>query len=181
MGLYDKYKVIRKVRDAFLLALRDGFAIEDVYKWTDGEDSAISIVDATPLTTANFPAIVITALSGREQRYLGPDLLEQDEDGQDVRFTSVPVTVIIRTYTQAPPDRDELTDLIYEKLKIQDEKLAELGIAVRNTSIGNDTREFIQDRWWYTVNITIDVYTEWKYTEEEDLETLQKIFVNLSL
>ena len=76
---YNVYKVLRKARDAMILALQAGFATDTLYTWTSDDNSKISIVDATPDTTANFPAIVISAISGNEERYLGPDFLGEDD------------------------------------------------------------------------------------------------------
>lgn len=151
---------------------------EDVYKWdADESKTRISIVDATPHTTALFPAIVVNTVSGREERYLGPDFLEENEDGQEVRFVGITATVAIRTYVRETADRDELIDLIFEKIKVRGDKLAELGIAIHRITIPSDTREFVQDRWWYIGSFSIDLYTEWSFTEKEEYITLENFII----
>jgi len=176
MTLYDTYKLIRKTRDAFILALREGFGTDEVYTWKADRDlSSISVVNATPLEAVDFPAVVVQAASGQEQRYFGPDYLEEDENQQDVLFASVPITVNIKTYSKSTIDRDELSDLVFEYLKIKNDELATLGVAVVRTTINADTKEFVQDRWFYNGNISVLTYVEWVYTEDESFETVTKV------
>ena len=168
MGNYNQYKVLQKTRDAMILALREGFATDTVYTYTDSlETSRISVVDATPSEMANFPAIVISTMSGTEERYLGPDFLEEDDDQQDVSFVSIPVSIQVKTYAKDTVSRDELGDRFFEYMKIAINQLADNGVAIVKIRINSDSREFIDDRWWYNSNFSIDAYTEWKYTADD--------------
>ena len=181
MGTYETYKIMRKVRDAFIKALRAGFSQDEVYTWDSNKnDSRILISDATPLENTELPSIIITSSSGKEQRYLGPDYLKQAEDKNDIRFVSLPASVSIKTYTLSPIDRDELGDMIFEYLKVVTDKLAELGIEIQNIQINGDTREFRQDRWWYSGNYTIQIYTEWVYKEDKDIITVESFTVEFN-
>lgn len=173
---YNKFQVLRKVRDAVVLSFREAFKTDDDYTFNeDPEETDLSIVDATPLMTAELPAIVVSALSGREERYLGPDMLGENDQQQDEFFVSIPMTISIKTYVLDVMARDELTDRMFEYLKIACDVLSQMGVAIHRTNIGNDTREFLQDRWWYNSNVSIDVYTEWKYTDTESFDVISAI------
>jgi hypothetical protein len=160
-SLIPKYSVQKRVRDSFILQYRDSFATDDVFKWTnDPSTSKIFINDSVPMQAVLYPSIIITSLSGEETRYLGNDIFS-DSDYTTDRFTSLDFVVNIEVMALSTPERDKVIDRVYELLKDFQDILADKGIAVKPVKFPNDSKKFVNDRYYYTAGITIPIYCEW--------------------
>lgn len=168
------YQINKKVRDALILNLRTLFLshpkypyIETVTGEYDFDATKIIISDAIPNEHAFFPAVTVDTVSGREQRYLGADSLDQPQDNTNVvtgdrKFASIPLTVNINIHTiDDTIARDEIVDVIYDHFKLITTELAAAGIEIVSTAFNPDRRAFSGDRYYITASISMQVYTEW--------------------
>ncbi|HLX52954.1 MAG TPA: hypothetical protein VKR58_03385, partial [Aquella sp.] len=57
--------------------------------------------------------------------------------------------------------RDQLMDRIYDHFKLTTDDLAANAIEIKRTTFNTDTRTFLNDRWYLTARLSIEVYTEW--------------------
>ena len=170
----NSFQICRAVRDSFILNIRRLFSGDSKYPYVEtitGEyawdSTKLIISDTIPQEHAFFPAIVVDAVSGPETRYLGPDDLQEDfEDGEtqsDQIFASFDLTVNIKIYTiDDTIARDEIADRIYDHLKTTTDDLAAAGIEIKRATFTPDAgREFRDNRWYITSQLTFDVYKEW--------------------
>ena len=73
--------------------------------------------------------------------------------------------------------RDQLNDAVYQSLKEFLDNLNADGIIVIKTDLSPETREFINDRWWYTSGISLNLATEWTETFTVDGEIIERVTV----
>ena len=157
----DSYQICRKVRDSFILNLRDAFSKDKKYIYdNDLKVSKLHISDVTPMEALKIPSIVIQTVSADESRYLSDDFLQETSTGY-TRCAGLNVRVTIEILTLDTIKKDEITDRVYQLLKDFKDILADNGIAIFKTDILPDRKEFIQDRWFYKSGLTINCYSEW--------------------
>ena len=173
------FQIERKIRDSFILALRDIFSptnnpsgwkypyIQDANGMWAYDSSKIFIGDIIPQDNAAFPALVVDTYSGNETRYLGPEDMDQVKNSfnvvtEDNHFASITSTVTINIYViDDTIARDEIIDTIYDHFKDLTHQLAINGIEIIKSTMPAETRVMQDNRWWITNRIIIDVYSEW--------------------
>jgi len=177
----NPFQIQLKIRNAFLLALRDIFSpsnnpagwkypyIENAQGMWDYDHSKIFISDIIPQDNAAFPALVIDTYSGNETRYLGEDQNQVKNSfhvvTEDNHFASITSTVTINIYIiDDTIARDEIIDTIYDHFKDITHQLAINGIEIIKSTMPSETRVMQDNRWWITNRIVIDVYSEWRDT-----------------
>ena len=157
----DNYQICRKVRDSFILNLRDAFSKDKKYTYDENpNDTKIMIQDVTPMQAIKIPSIIISSLSVDESRFLQDDFLEETDTGY-TRCAGLNSRTSIEILTLDTIKKDEITDRVYQLLKDFKDVLANNGIAIWKTDILPDRKEFIQDRWFYKSGLTITAYSEW--------------------
>jgi hypothetical protein len=173
----NTYQILRSTRDAVILNLRRIFSGDPTYKYRyvelssgeyDWDSTRLIISDIIPQEHAFFPAIVVDTVSGPETRYLGPDDLRETRDPitheviEEKLFSSLDLTVNINVYTiNDTIARDEIVDRIYDHLKLITDDLADNGIEIKRVSFSPETRAFVDDRWYITARIVLEIYKEW--------------------
>jgi hypothetical protein len=187
---------MRKTRDAVILNLRRIFSpasgelkypyVETMAGEYDFDNTKIVISDAIPQEHAFFPAIIVDTVTGTEDRYLGPDDLDELKNNDfevtdDRLFSSLNLTVNIRLYTiDDTIARDEIIDRIYDHFKLITDDLADAGIEIKRTTFLPDTRTYINDRYAITTGISMDVYTEWE-DKLDVTDLVEKIPINIDI
>jgi len=175
------YQASRKVRDSVILNLRAAFKnnttytyVEDAEGFPDIENTKIMIADVTPNEVYKIPMIYINTVSGTESRFLDYDFLEGD-DNVVTRSTYVTLTVDIKIRAYDTIVRDELEDAVYNVLKSSLDIMCADGIIVIKMDFSPESREFIEDRWFYVSGLSLNVATEW--IEENTIEavTIEKV------
>jgi hypothetical protein len=163
----DNYQINRKVRDYVVINLREGFKTHSKYTYVEDAEgipdllkTKIIITDVTPNEVYKVPVVYVDTVSGPESRMLDSDLLS-DRECHYTNSTYLPLTVNVRVRSYDTIVRDELTDAIYQMLKEHLYDLSDNGIGVRNMDFIPETREFIQDRWFYVSGITVRTISEW--------------------
>jgi len=171
----NTFQILRKTRDAVILNLRRIFQGDVKYTYVelssgeyDWDNTKIIISDIIPQEHAFFPAIVVDTVSGPETRYLGPETLRETRDPttheviEDKLFSSLDLTVNINVYTiNDTIARDEIVDRIYDHLKLITDDLADNAIEIKRVTFSPETRAFVDDRWYITARMVLEVYTEW--------------------
>lgn len=154
----------------------------------DFEKSKIWIADAVPVETAAWPMVVVSALAGDDERYLGDDyadIIDPTVGGltitNTINFTSIPMSLTIKIYTRDAIVRDDLQSAVYDTLKINKNVLAVNGAEISNTHWAPDGREYIFDRWWHTSTINCDIYAEWSNSTPIDLVVSNVALTNVYL
>ncbi len=169
----DNYQIIKKVRDAFILNLRDAFSKDKKYVYDDDPKvTKIMIHDVTPLEPLKIPSIVIQTVSGDEMRYLQDDFLQETNVGY-TRCAGLNTRTSIEILTLDTIKRDELVDRIYQLLKDFKDILANKGIAIFKVDLLPERKQYIQDRYFYTSGLTINCYSEW--VEEVVTKPIDKV------
>jgi hypothetical protein len=172
----NTFQICRKTRDALILNLRRIFSTDPKYTYVEtlsGEynwdETKIIISDIIPQEHAFFPAIVVDTVSGPETRYLGPDDLRETRDpithevSEEKIFSSLDLTVNINVYTiNDTIARDEIVDRIYDHLKLITDDLADNGIEIKRVTFSPETRAFVDNRWYITARLILEVYKEWE-------------------
>lgn len=166
--------VQKRVRDSIILGIRAGFAghikfpyVETIDGEFDHDLGKIWIADVTPIESVSYPMIIVDSLPADEYRYLGPDelgdqaIIPNGPVAKSVTFTSIPLSATIKIHTRDTITRDELQGAVYDNLKINREQLANDGVEIQSTKWAPDTREFIEDRWWYISTIQMELYAEY--------------------
>ena len=178
------YQATRKVRDAIINNFRNYFSTHPTYTYIslpegypDMENTKIMIADITPQEEFKIPMIYINTVSGTESRMLDYDLQEGDDDSE-IRSTYITLTVDIKIRAYDTIVRDELEDALYASLKEFLDDLSESGIIVIKVDFSPESREFINDRWWYTSGFSLNVATEWTETFTVEGEIIEKVTVD---
>jgi hypothetical protein len=169
------YQIQRKIRDSLIKNLRRIFNGNLKYPYIellsgeyDWENTKVVISDILPQEHAFFPAIVVDTVASVETRYLGPeDLYEVKNSNHEVIedrfFSSIDSIATINIYTiDDTISRDEIMDTIYDHFKLITDDLAANGIEIKKTTFNVDRRSFVDNRWYYTASITLDLYSEWE-------------------
>ena len=177
--MVDTYQINKKIRDYFIINLRNGFKLHSKYTYAettegipDVENTKIMITDVTPNEVYKVPVVYVDTLAGPESRMLDFDLLCDGEGTEGtssyINSTYLPMTVNIKVRAYDTIVRDELVDALYQMLKSYLYDLSDNGIGVRKIDFIAETREFIEDRWFYTNGLTVDIIAEWveEYTEQ---------------
>jgi len=174
MVIYN-YQIHKKIRDYVVIDLREGFKLHPKYTYVEDSDglpdflkTKVLITDATPNEEYKVPVIYLDTVSGPESRMLDFDLLESYPDLSYTNSTYLPVTVNIRIRSLDTIVRDELLDAVYQMLKNHIYELSDNGIGVNQMDFIPESREFIEDRWYYDNGIALKTVSEWveNYTEE---------------
>lgn len=164
----DYQKIITRIRDAFILNLREIFKNHPKYVYKEDEqglpiynDSTIIITDVTPLVPFSSPAIIVNVLPSDEIRFVQNDFYYKEAEDVDVMGSLITSTVSIEILTLDTVTRDELLDIIYDNLKRVREVLGEYGIAIIKTTLESTRQTYVHDRWWYTSSLNVKVFTEY--------------------
>lgn len=176
--------IVRRVRDAIILAYRRAFASDPKFTYVQNFDgpvtpeypggspgtvnfdcSKIVINDATAQDYYALPSITVQTLSGEEHRFIQEDHFETfiDSNGETSARRGAPlsITATIEATSLDVITRDELVDRMYETLKIVTTDLADRGVGIWKTSISADRKEYKNDRWFYTSGVVLHLYAEW--------------------
>lgn len=175
--MFDSAGLVQKrVTDGLVLCLRNTFVDHPVYPWyqlTNGDfdytKSKIFITTTIPLAVSKYPMLIVESVPGEEQRFLGPDLygdvIDPSIGGMTVtttlNFTSIPLTATVKIYTRDPVTQDLLQSAVYDSLKTNKDVLAQNGVEIIQQRWGAPQREFIEDRWWIVVPLTMELIAEW--------------------
>lgn len=168
--------VVKRVRDAVVLNIRDMFRTDVSYPYIDNNDGSlnfdqtkISINDVTPLDHLFYPSIIVSTVAGEESRFIQEDYLSStvNADGSITELRGAPInfSVLIQSQALDTVVRDELLDKIYDHFKMITDDLAANGVAIIKTFLESDKREFVQDRWIYTSGVRMSLYAEWLDSE----------------
>lgn len=170
------YQIQKKIRNTLIVNLRRLFNTHPRYPYVellsgeyDFDTTKVIISDVLPQEHAFFPAIVVDTVASAETRYLGPEDLYEVKDPithavtDDRIFASIDSTATINIYTiDDTISRDEIMDTIYDHFKLLTDDLAGNGIEIKKTTFNVDRRSFVDNRWYYTASITLDLYSEWE-------------------
>lgn len=190
---YGLYQITRKVRDQFLNNLRRNFSTDPKYTYVelpsgdfDFNNTKLIIADIVPQDHLFYPAIIVESLGGDEQRYIGPDALGYTKNNShvvtnDQIFTSISSSIAINIYTiNDAIARDEITDTIYQLFKFTNTDLANFGIEIIMTHFPIHAQTYVDNRWYHTGRVQIDLYSEWSgdYGVNSNVSSLN---INLTL
>ena len=193
--LIGPYAISKKLRNSFVIAIRDAFSTDTAYPYvvdpatltTDLDKSAIEIVDIASFSTVKMPCIVVTSVMDRGSTFFfSDDLFSENWENGTVKsethgsILTMGVSFTIRTYDSL--SRDELCDRIYIYLRTVRDKLAPLGIECRHVSVGAPTEETHGGREVFVGSINVNTVSEWTYTTEIGInEILSGISMDVGL
>lgn len=187
--MQDVYQIKKRVRDAIITNLKNFFKTHEKYRYVETEEgivdlerTKIMISDVTPNEVLKIPVIYVDVMSGTETRLIDHDLLYEEftEEGLRVeRSTYLSLTCTILVYAYDTIVRDELADLVYQSIKRYLKDLNKNGVVVRKVDMEAERRVMIQDRWYYTSGLRLDLGAEWIEDEEIVAENIERVGVEV--
>ena len=178
MGYTPDYQVrsqvVTKIRDKIIANLRRLLTTDPKYTYVElpnGEydftNTKVIISDIFPQDHIFYPAIIVNTTTSAEDRYIGPDTNQLVKNGShvvtdDLLFDSFVSTVNINVYTiDDSLSRDVICDILYNNFKYTNTDLAEFGIEIIRTSFPTFAGNYAEGRWYFTGNLTMELYSEW--------------------
>jgi len=177
----DSSQVVTRIRNAFILHLRDIFKKHPTYTYVekdegmpDYEKTKLIIFDVTPLEPFMVPAIIVNTVPSNEIRFVqNSDFFYRENETTDVMGALITGDVNIEILSLSTIDRDKLVDVVYDFSKKFTEELEKYGIAIISSSFDPSSQTYINDRWWYSSKMRMKFFTE--YTDEVKYDLLTKV------
>jgi hypothetical protein len=187
MSMLNSSQVITRIRDAFILHLRDIFKKHPRYTYVEKEDGMVDydktkiiIFDTTPLQPFLVPAIIVSTVPSNEIRFVqNGDFFFRENETTDIIGSLIIGDVNIEILTLSTPDRDNLMDIVYDFSKQFTQELEKYGIAIINTSLEATSQTYVNDRWFYRSPLRMKFFTE--YNNKVNYDLITKINFNYQL
>ena len=191
--LIGPYQVSKLIRTGLVLGFREMFRNDTAYKYADLQDkrtdidnTIIEITDVDPIECVKFPALIVTALTDRGSTFFFSDDLffeKRDKDGrvlEEVRGNAVRLTLTVEAWGFSSVERDELTDKAYIYSRTIRDRLALLGIEIRQVELLSPRQEVLGTRMHFVSGVSINTYSEWEISDVlEPSDVIQKFAIGL--
>lgn len=171
--LIGPYFLQKKIRNSFVIALREIFRTDSVYPYVDHIDkttdinaSAIEITDIAPFDTIKTPCIVVSGIADLGSNFFfSNDLIQQNwQNGTLISETSgnqLIMNINLQVRALSSIERDEISDRAYIYLRTVRDSLAPLGIECREVAVNNPSEESLGAREIFVGGINVNTISEW--------------------